>query len=155
VTDIGDKSASAAASPEPSREEQAEIDRLRAEVEREAKRGEGIFRRLLGRPPVGHPEGLPSLRRGPRRPAGLSASQEAGGFRVRGASEAVFAHAGSAISPRGDSGTAPIIERESTRSLPDSPAGLLFGPAVKADRRPIEAWSRTKVSEEWNNGHGT
>ena len=34
MTDIGDKSASAAASPEPSRDEQAEIDRLRAEVER-------------------------------------------------------------------------------------------------------------------------
>jgi len=33
LTDIGDKSASAAASPEPSHDEQAEIDRLRAEVE--------------------------------------------------------------------------------------------------------------------------
>jgi hypothetical protein len=54
LTDIGDKSASAAASPEPSREEQAEIDRLRAEVEQlRSKQASTVRRRRIGwRAPV-------------------------------------------------------------------------------------------------------
>jgi len=54
LTDIGDKSASAAASPEPSREEQAEIDRLRAEVERlRGEKASTVRRRRIGwRAPV-------------------------------------------------------------------------------------------------------
>ena len=54
MTDIGDKSASAAASPEPSRDEQAEIDRLRAEVEQlRSKQASTVRRRRIGwRAPV-------------------------------------------------------------------------------------------------------
>jgi hypothetical protein len=54
LTDIGDKSASAAASPEPSRDEQAEIDRLRAEVEElRSKQAGTVRRRRIGwRAPV-------------------------------------------------------------------------------------------------------
>jgi len=54
LTDIGDKSASAAASPEPSRDEQAEIDRLRAEVEQlRSKQASTVRRRRIGwRAPV-------------------------------------------------------------------------------------------------------
>ena len=54
MTDIGDKSASAAASPEPSHDEQAEIDRLRAEVEQlRSKQASTVRRRRIGwRAPV-------------------------------------------------------------------------------------------------------
>lgn len=54
MTDIGDKSDSAAASPEPSRDEQAEIDRLRAEVEQlRSKQASPVRRRRIGwRAPV-------------------------------------------------------------------------------------------------------
>jgi hypothetical protein len=54
LTDIGDKSASAAESPEPSRDEQAEIDRLRAEVERlRGEKASTVRRRRIGwRAPV-------------------------------------------------------------------------------------------------------
>jgi hypothetical protein len=54
LTDIGDKSASAAASPEPSRDEQAEIDRLRAEVERlRGEKASAVRRHRIGwRAPV-------------------------------------------------------------------------------------------------------
>jgi hypothetical protein len=54
LTDIGDKSASAAASPEPSHDEQAEIDRLRAEVEQlRSKQASTVRRHRIGwRAPV-------------------------------------------------------------------------------------------------------
>jgi hypothetical protein len=52
LTDIGDKSASSAASPEPSRDKQAEIDRLRAEVE-QLRSKQAVRRRRIGwRAPV-------------------------------------------------------------------------------------------------------
>ena len=54
MTDIGDKSASAAESPEPSHDEQAEIDRLRAEVEQlRSEQASPVRRRRVGwRAPV-------------------------------------------------------------------------------------------------------
>ena len=54
MTDIGDKSASAAENPEPSQDEQAEIDRLRAEVEQlRSKQASTVRRRRIGwRAPV-------------------------------------------------------------------------------------------------------
>ena len=54
MTDIGDKSASAAENPEPSHDEQAEIDRLRAEVEQlRSKQASTVRRRRIGwRAPV-------------------------------------------------------------------------------------------------------